>query len=86
MGSVWWRYGRDGARYCLLEALESPDTREAYDERQKARETKARQVRRTEEVKDLRAGVPEVPSGGRFRCHRGTPPERPPPGSGLRGE
>ncbi|WP_159028405.1 hypothetical protein [Kitasatospora sp. MY 5-36] len=46
MGPVWWRYGRDGARYCLLEALESPDTRQAYDERQDAREEKARQVHR----------------------------------------
>ncbi|OKI99915.1 replication-relaxation family protein [Kitasatospora sp. CB01950] len=41
MGPVWWRYGRDEARYSLLEALESPDTRAAYDERQKAREKKA---------------------------------------------
>ncbi|MEU9077010.1 replication-relaxation family protein [Kitasatospora sp. NPDC048538] len=43
MGPVWWRYGRDEARYSLLEALESPDTRAAYDERQKAREKKADQ-------------------------------------------
>ncbi|MFJ5122993.1 replication-relaxation family protein, partial [Kitasatospora sp. NPDC088548] len=46
LGPVWWRYGRNGARYSLLDALESPDTREAYDERQKAREKKADQVHR----------------------------------------
>ncbi|GAA2800603.1 hypothetical protein [Kitasatospora aburaviensis] len=46
MGPVWWRYGRDEARYSLLDALESPDTREAYDERQEAGEEKARQVHR----------------------------------------
>ncbi|MFD0344966.1 hypothetical protein ACFQ0M_00560 [Kitasatospora aburaviensis] len=45
-GPVWWRYGRDEARYSLLDALESPDTREAYDERQEAGEEKARQVHR----------------------------------------
>ncbi len=45
LGPVWWRYGRNGARYSLLDALESPDTRAAYDERQEAREEKARQVR-----------------------------------------
>ncbi|MGW4898102.1 hypothetical protein ACWEQL_38515 [Kitasatospora sp. NPDC004240] len=45
LGPVWWRYGREGRR-SLLDALESPDTREAYDERQKAREKKARQVHR----------------------------------------
>ncbi|WP_354645237.1 replication-relaxation family protein [Kitasatospora camelliae] len=43
LGPVWWRYGRDEARYSLLEALESPDTRAAYDARQDAREKKARQ-------------------------------------------
>ncbi|MGE7439670.1 MULTISPECIES: hypothetical protein [Kitasatospora] len=40
-----WRYGREGRR-SLLDALESPDIREAYDERQKARAKKARQVHR----------------------------------------
>lgn len=38
---VRWRYGRDEARYSLLEALESPDTREAYAERQQAQDKKA---------------------------------------------
>ncbi|MEU6238487.1 hypothetical protein [Kitasatospora sp. NPDC047058] len=38
---MWWRYGREGRR-CLLDAFEGPDTREAYDERQEAREKKAR--------------------------------------------
>jgi len=45
LGPVWWRYGREG-RHSLLDALDSPDTREAYDERQKAREKKAKQVHR----------------------------------------
>ncbi|GAA2158259.1 hypothetical protein GCM10009760_61140 [Kitasatospora kazusensis] len=42
LGPVWWRYGRQG-RHSLLDALEGPDTREAYDERQEAREEKADQ-------------------------------------------
>ncbi|MFI5534213.1 hypothetical protein ACIA8O_37325 [Kitasatospora sp. NPDC051853] len=42
LGPVWWRFGRAG-RSSLLEALDSPHTREAYDERQQAREEKARQ-------------------------------------------
>ncbi|MFD9598405.1 replication-relaxation family protein [Kitasatospora sp. NPDC059973] len=46
LGPVWWRYGRNDARYSLLDALESPDTREAYDERQAAREEKRRQDHR----------------------------------------
>ncbi|MGW2402768.1 replication-relaxation family protein [Kitasatospora sp. NPDC001664] len=46
LGPIWWRYGRDDARYSLLDALESPDTREAYDERQAAREEKRRQEHR----------------------------------------
>ncbi|WP_344469056.1 replication-relaxation family protein [Kitasatospora kazusensis] len=45
LGPVWWRYGRPG-RHSLLDALESPDTRQAYDERQAAREKKARQDHR----------------------------------------
>ncbi|WP_457034117.1 hypothetical protein [Kitasatospora sp. P5_F3] len=45
LGPVWWRYGRAG-RHCLLDALESPHTREAYGERQKAREKKAKQAHR----------------------------------------
>ncbi|MGW2402471.1 replication-relaxation family protein [Kitasatospora sp. NPDC001664] len=42
LGPIWWRFGRAG-RSSLLEALESPHTRDAYDERQAAREEKARQ-------------------------------------------
>ncbi|MFD7735760.1 replication-relaxation family protein [Kitasatospora phosalacinea] len=42
LGPVWWRYGREG-RHSLLEALESPDTRAAYNERKKARQEKADQ-------------------------------------------
>ncbi|WP_354645222.1 hypothetical protein [Kitasatospora camelliae] len=45
LGPMWWRYGRDG-RHSLLEALESPDTRAAYDARQEAREKKADQEHR----------------------------------------
>ncbi|GAA1993395.1 hypothetical protein GCM10009738_87950 [Kitasatospora viridis] len=45
LGPVWWRYGRQG-RHPLLDALGSPDTREAYDERRAAREKKARQEHR----------------------------------------
>ncbi|MER6401176.1 hypothetical protein ABT263_34820 [Kitasatospora sp. NPDC001603] len=32
---MWWRFGRPG-RHCLIEALETPDNRAAYDLRQKA--------------------------------------------------
>ncbi|MFE0462558.1 hypothetical protein ACFW1A_25215 [Kitasatospora sp. NPDC058965] len=37
LGPVWWRYGRPG-RHSLLEALEDPDNRAAYELRQAARE------------------------------------------------
>ncbi|MBP0454053.1 replication-relaxation family protein [Kitasatospora sp. RG8] len=42
LGPVWWRYGRPG-RHSLLDALDNPNNRAAYDQRQKARERKARQ-------------------------------------------
>ncbi|MFE7529365.1 replication-relaxation family protein [Kitasatospora sp. NPDC057542] len=45
LGPVWWRYGRPG-RHSLLDALENPDNRAAYNQRQKAREKKARQEHR----------------------------------------
>ncbi|MEU3561849.1 hypothetical protein [Kitasatospora sp. NPDC006786] len=41
LGPVWWRYGGPG-RHSLLDALDNPDNRAAYDRRQK-REKKARQ-------------------------------------------
>ncbi|AUY53671.1 hypothetical protein [Streptomyces sp. CB01881] len=41
LGPVWWRFGRPG-RHCLLEALDNPDNRAAYDQRRQAREKKAR--------------------------------------------
>lgn len=44
-GPVWWRYGRPG-RHSLLDALENPNNRAAYNQRQKAREKKARQEHR----------------------------------------
>ncbi|MFE6869302.1 ISL3 family transposase [Kitasatospora sp. NPDC057692] len=34
---VWWRFGRSG-QHSLIEALENPDDRAAYDQRQAARE------------------------------------------------
>ncbi|MFE7527637.1 hypothetical protein ACFU7Y_18245 [Kitasatospora sp. NPDC057542] len=42
---MWWRYGRPG-RHSLLDALDNPNNRAAYDQRQKAREKKARQDHR----------------------------------------
>ncbi len=33
MGPVWWRYGRDGL-HCLTDALDNPQDRAAYDQRQ----------------------------------------------------
>ncbi|MFI6449641.1 hypothetical protein [Kitasatospora sp. NPDC050543] len=68
LGPVWWRYGRAG-RHGLLEALENPNNRAAYDQRQKAREKKARQ-----EHRDLMralacadcGNVPEQASSGEY--------------------
>ncbi|MFD9127418.1 replication-relaxation family protein [Kitasatospora sp. NPDC059571] len=37
LGPVWWRFGRSG-RHSLIEALENPNSRAAYDLRQAARE------------------------------------------------
>ncbi|MGW2376575.1 replication-relaxation family protein [Kitasatospora sp. NPDC001683] len=37
LGPVWWRFGRSG-RHCLIEALENPNNRAAYDQRQAVRE------------------------------------------------
>ncbi|MEU4863018.1 hypothetical protein ACIG0C_35645 [Kitasatospora aureofaciens] len=37
LGPVWWRFGRSG-RHSLIEALENPNNRAAYDLRQAARE------------------------------------------------
>ncbi|MFJ3221596.1 replication-relaxation family protein [Kitasatospora sp. NPDC086801] len=37
LGPVWWRFGRSG-RHSLVEALENPNNRTAYDLRQAARE------------------------------------------------
>ncbi|MEU1286662.1 hypothetical protein [Kitasatospora sp. NPDC005856] len=37
LGPVWWRFGRSG-RHSLVEALENPNNRAAYDLRQAARE------------------------------------------------
>ncbi|MET8631120.1 replication-relaxation family protein [Kitasatospora sp. NPDC004669] len=37
LGPVWWRFGRPG-RHSLIEALENPNNRAAYDLRQAARE------------------------------------------------
>ncbi|MFJ7280857.1 hypothetical protein [Kitasatospora sp. NPDC098663] len=45
LGPIWWRYGRSG-RHSPIEALENPNNRAAYDQRQKAREKKARQAHR----------------------------------------
>ncbi|WP_195911421.1 replication-relaxation family protein [Streptomyces kaniharaensis] len=45
LGPIWWRYGRDG-RHCLIDALDNPNNRAAYDQRQAAREKKAKQDHR----------------------------------------
>ncbi|WP_331742522.1 hypothetical protein [Kitasatospora sp. NBC_00039] len=45
LGPVWWRYGRAG-RHSLTDALDNPNNRDAYTQRQKAREKKARQAHR----------------------------------------
>ncbi|MEV0537212.1 hypothetical protein [Kitasatospora sp. NPDC050463] len=68
LGPVWWRYDREG-RHSLLDALENPDTRAAYDERQKAREKKAEQAHR-ELMQTLACtdcgNVPKQPSGWEY--------------------
>nr|WP_280686306.1 replication-relaxation family protein [Kitasatospora sp. MAA19] len=43
LGPVWWRFGRSG-RYSLIEALENPNNRAAYDQRQAAREDEEHQA------------------------------------------
>ncbi|MFJ9777879.1 replication-relaxation family protein [Kitasatospora sp. NPDC101157] len=43
LGPVWWRFGRAGW-HCLIEALENPNNRAAYDLRQAAREDEEHQV------------------------------------------
>ncbi|WP_051969660.1 replication-relaxation family protein [Kitasatospora azatica] len=45
LGPIWWRYGRPG-RHFLTDALDNPDNRTAYDQRQAAREKKARRAHR----------------------------------------
>ncbi|MFE5588064.1 hypothetical protein [Kitasatospora sp. NPDC056531] len=64
LGPVWWRFGRPG-RHSLIEALDNPDHRAAYDQRQAAREKKARQAHR--ELMRTPWPVPTVASvrGGR---------------------
>lgn len=42
LGPIWWRYGRAG-RHSLTDALDNPNNKDAYQQRQKAREKKARQ-------------------------------------------
>ncbi|MFD0344879.1 hypothetical protein ACFQ0M_00010 [Kitasatospora aburaviensis] len=53
LGPVWWRYGRPG-RHSLLDALENPNNRAAYNQRQKAREKKAHQEHRVDAHPRLR--------------------------------
>ncbi|MGW6914707.1 hypothetical protein ACWGB8_12960 [Kitasatospora sp. NPDC054939] len=43
LGPVWWRHGRAG-RHSLIEALDNPFTRDAYAERQDARDKQAEQA------------------------------------------
>ncbi|WBP84665.1 hypothetical protein [Kitasatospora cathayae] len=45
LGPVWWRFGRRD-RHSLLDALDNPDNRAVYDQRQKEREKKARRAHR----------------------------------------
>ncbi|GAA2270914.1 MULTISPECIES: hypothetical protein [Kitasatospora] len=43
LGPIWWRFGRPG-RHSLTDALDNPNNRAAYDQRQQAREKKAKQA------------------------------------------
>ncbi|MQS16531.1 hypothetical protein F7Q99_31160 [Streptomyces kaniharaensis] len=45
LGPVWWRFGRSG-RHSLIEALENPNNRAAYDLRQAAREDEEHKAHR----------------------------------------
>ncbi|MET8704333.1 replication-relaxation family protein [Kitasatospora sp. NPDC004723] len=71
LGPIWWRYGREG-RHSLLDALESPDTRAAYDQRQAAREENARQAHR-ELMRTLACAdcgqIPEQESTWEYKLH-----------------
>ncbi|MFI8085888.1 replication-relaxation family protein [Kitasatospora sp. NPDC086009] len=46
LGPIWWRYGRSDARHSLTDALDNPDNHDAYWQRQRAREKKAKQDHR----------------------------------------
>ncbi|MEV7359055.1 hypothetical protein [Kitasatospora sp. NPDC091276] len=64
LGPIWWRFGRPG-RHSLIEALENPNNRAAYDLRQAAREDEEHQAH--QEPMDSLAcidcgGVPEEES------------------------
>ncbi|MBP0450544.1 hypothetical protein J5Y04_13440 [Kitasatospora sp. RG8] len=46
LGPVWWRFGRPG-RHSLIDALDSPETRAAYDQGQAAASTNSRRPTRS---------------------------------------
>ncbi|MET8624611.1 hypothetical protein ABZW30_12790 [Kitasatospora sp. NPDC004669] len=69
---MWWRFGRAG-RHSLIEALDNPDNRAAYDLRQQAREQKAdqahRELMRTLACADCGGQVPEQESTWEYGLH-----------------
>ncbi|MFJ5927545.1 hypothetical protein ACIQF6_33620 [Kitasatospora sp. NPDC092948] len=60
LGPIWWRFGGSG-RHSLIEALENPDNRAAYDLRQAVREDEQHKVH--QELMDslVCAGCGDVP-------------------------
>nr|WP_268267674.1 replication-relaxation family protein [Streptomyces kaniharaensis] len=60
LGPVWWRFGRSG-RHSLIEALENPDNRAAYDLRQAAREDEEHKAHRELMDSLVCAGCGDVP-------------------------
>ncbi|MET8627852.1 hypothetical protein ABZW30_29615 [Kitasatospora sp. NPDC004669] len=74
LGPVWWRLGRAG-RHSLIEALDNPNTRAAYDQRQAVREREQQKAHR--ELMDSLAcidcgDVPEQESTWVYSGHKWT--------------
>ncbi|MFI6449313.1 WD40 repeat domain-containing protein [Kitasatospora sp. NPDC050543] len=70
LGPVWWRFGRPG-RYSLTEALDNPNSRAAYDQRQQARDPQAP----GEGPGDQRRAAPVLDLPGLHRREAGSPLE-----------
>jgi hypothetical protein len=73
-GPVWWRFGRPG-RHSLTEALDNPDNRASYDQRQAVRE-REQQTARQELIDSLACvdcgDVPQEESTRAYGGHRWT--------------